>query len=140
MAEPVPPLSSDSATLKASGPGILLVEDSENTRRPLAELLRLRGHAVYEAVHGREALELLEQQPTVVRVILLDLAMPVMDGWQFRQAQLRNPVIAAIPVVAFTTAPPDAVMEQVLRADVYLQKPVAFEELMDAITRLVGMA
>ena len=58
---------------------------------------------------------------------------------QFRQAQLGNPLIATIPVVIFTGAPPDAVMHQVLRADAYLQKPVTFDQLMEAITRLFGV-
>jgi CheY-like chemotaxis protein len=132
-----PPL--DSATGKPALAGILLVEDSEHTRRPLASLLRFRGYTVHEAAHGREALDVLERDPNAIRVILLDLAMPVMDGWQFRQAQLHNPLIATIPVVVFTGAPPDAVMDQVLRADMYLQKPVAFDQLMEAIARLFGV-
>ena len=139
MLEPASPISFDSATGKPELAGILLVEDSEYTRRPLADLLRFRGHTVHEATHGREALDVLERHPNAIRLILLDLAMPVMDGWQFRQAQLRNPLIATIPVVIFTGAPPDAIMHQVLRADAYLQKPVAFDQLMEAITRLFGV-
>ena len=138
MTESGPPITSDSPRPNGGRLGILVVEDSENTRRPLAELLHIYGYTVYEAAHGREALDLLERTPTAVRVILLDLAMPVMDGWHFRQAQLQNPVVAAIPVVAFTVAPPDEVMRQALQADVYLQKPVTFDDLMDAITRLVA--
>ena len=105
MLEPASPISFDSATGKPELAGILLVEDSEHTRRPLADLLRFRGHTVHEATHGREALDVLERHPNAIRLILLDLAMPVMDGWQFRQAAKNVAIQSSFEHLPLTPGP-----------------------------------
>jgi CheY-like chemotaxis protein len=76
---------------------ILLVDDDETIRESLGEFLADEGFAVTTAKNGREALNLLETgfRP---RAILLDLMMPVLNGWDFRAEQLRAPELAVIPV------------------------------------------
>jgi CheY-like chemotaxis protein len=81
---------------------ILLVEDDYQIRESLADLLEERGFSVVTCPNGHAALERLRWglRP---RVILLDLRMPVMTGWEFRSEQKKDPALAHIPVVAMTT-------------------------------------
>jgi CheY-like chemotaxis protein len=81
---------------------ILIVEDDESIRESLAEMLTQDGYHVVTAGDGRAALEQLRWglRPCL---ILLDLRMAVMTGWEFRVEQKRDPAIADIPVVAMTT-------------------------------------
>ena len=108
-------------------PSILVVEDDEGAREALSDILREEGFDVRLAANGREALEQLEggMRPCV---ILLDLVMPVMDGWEFRQRQLRHEGLAPIPVVVLTATTGDG-PEAVPASDV-LRKPVDFDALL----------
>ena len=108
-------------------PSILVVEDDAGAREALSDILQEEGFDVSQAANGREALDQLEggMRPCV---ILLDLVMPVMDGWEFRERQLRQASLAPIPVVVLTATAgegPEAVPER----DV-LRKPVDFEALL----------
>jgi CheY-like chemotaxis protein len=80
---------------------LLLIEDHADTREALGELLRCDGYDVEEAGDGREALARL-QTGLLPCLVLLDLSMPKMDGWTFRETQLREPRLAVIPVVALS--------------------------------------
>ncbi len=82
---------------------ILLVEDDSALRATLAEVLEERGYEVHCAGNGRQALEALGHAPAP-NAILLDLAMPVMDGWAFRAAQQRDPRLAAIPTIVLSAS------------------------------------
>jgi len=108
-------------------PSILVVEDDEGAREALSDILTEEGFDVRLAANGREALEQLEggMRPCV---ILLDLVMPVMDGWEFRQRQLRQEGLAPIPVVVLTATTGDG-PEAVPASDV-LRKPVDFDALL----------
>jgi CheY-like chemotaxis protein len=113
-------------------PSILVVEDDEGAREALSDILREEGFDVRLAANGREALEQLEEgmRPCV---ILLDLVMPVMDGWEFRQRQLRHEGLAPIPVVVLTATAGDG-PEAVPASDV-LRKPVDFDALLERVER-----
>ena len=103
---------------------ILVVEDHADLRDMLVVLLESEGFAVRTAVNGAEALKRLEE--TRPSLILLDLMMPVMDGREFRHAQLNDPQLAAIPTVLIT-AHADPVLLGDLSQDLalpVLQKPV----------------
>ena len=76
---------------------ILVVDDDADIRETLVEVLEFEGYVVVGAANGKEALEQLRRRP--VSVILLDLMMPVMDGFEFRTAQLDDPRLSDIPVV-----------------------------------------
>jgi CheY-like chemotaxis protein len=85
---------------------LLLVEDNPDTREALVRFFVLSGFDVVDACDGEEALLLLRGglRPSV---IVLDLAMPIMDGYAFREAQLADPALADIPVVVFSAMRPD---------------------------------
>lgn len=81
---------------------VLIVEDSLDYRTLLGRLFKREGFDVVVAGHGGEAMTLLETESTLPHLILLDLMMPVMDGYEFRQRQLREPRLAHIPVILLT--------------------------------------
>jgi CheY-like chemotaxis protein len=118
----------------ASGKTILVVEDDTATREALALVLSGQGFSVLTAANGQEALGHLHGKPRP-DLILLDLMMPVMDGWQFRREQIRDPALATIPVVVLSA---DGNVQQKaasLHAAGYLQKPVDVSNLVEAIQR-----
>jgi CheY-like chemotaxis protein len=84
---------------------ILIVEDDRDLRETLGDALRLEGYAVVCVEHGAAALRHLGTGARPC-VILLDLMMPVMDGWTFRKEILKDDALAAIPVVVMTAASP----------------------------------
>lgn len=116
-------------------PRILLVEDDPALRATLAEVLEERGYQVSCAGNGRQALDALSHAPTP-SAILLDLAMPVMDGWAFRSEQQRDPRLAGIPTIVLSAS---------LHVDGHhfdgpepaaaLSKPFDLNRLLDALRR-----
>jgi CheY-like chemotaxis protein len=120
----------------ASFARILLVEDDPALRCVLSELLEENGYEVACATDGRDALAQLGTAPAP-SVILLDLAMPVMDGWSFRAEQRRNPRLAAIPTVVLSGslgADPRAL--EGLDVAATLAKPFEIELLIATVRRL----
>jgi CheY-like chemotaxis protein len=105
--------------------GVLVVEDDPDLRQMLAELLTAEGFVAEVAENGQAALDALSGglRP---RVILLDLMMPVMDGFEFRIVQRSQPAIASIPIVVLTAA---AERAQPLQAVATLRKPIDFAKL-----------
>jgi CheY-like chemotaxis protein len=79
---------------------VLLVEDDHVIREELAEILRFEGFTVITAVDGRDALERLARSP--VRVIVLDLMLPVMSGWELAEVVRSSPDYSAIPILTIT--------------------------------------
>jgi CheY-like chemotaxis protein len=119
----------------ASSGYILIVEDDDDIREALTQILELEGYVVREATNGREALDICAKQPTP-NLILLDLMMPVMDGWQFRSEQMKDPVLAKVPVVVISA---DAsVHEKVASfgAATVLPKPISLDRLLRAVESL----
>jgi CheY-like chemotaxis protein len=113
---------------------VLVVEDDALIRESLIDALEEHGYQVTGAANGRDALDVLATPPRP-DVILLDLMMPVMDGRSFRDQQLRDPALAAIPVVVLSAA------SDVLRAGAemgaagILRKPVTLRALLDELAR-----
>ena len=120
---------------RTQGRSLLIVEDDADIREALHGLLQMEGYAVEECKNGLEALQRLRRKSPPPDVILLDLMMPVMDGWQFRVEQKRDPHLASIPVVALSadSTPKAAAID----AEAYLRKPVDYDTLVDTIDRLV---
>ena len=81
---------------------VLVVDDDADIRDAVREVLEEAGYATLEASHGREALELLQRAEVKPHLLLLDLMMPTMDGWQLRARLLEDPVLATLPVVIMT--------------------------------------
>jgi CheY-like chemotaxis protein len=113
---------------------VLLVEDDVDVREAVTDTLEDAGYRVLAARHGQEALALLRDGGTRPCLILLDLMMPVMDGWQFRELQSKDPALADIPVVALSAHGG----LQALGAADHLRKPVQLRALMAVVERFCG--
>lgn len=119
----------------ASGPRrrILLVEDDIELRDALGEALVASGHTVISAIDGNDGLRRMrESRPDVV---VLDLMMPRLDGWEFRVAQRNDPMLAATPVVVISASRSPAAAA--VDADLYLTKPFDVKTLVHAIENVV---
>jgi CheY-like chemotaxis protein len=114
-------------------PSILVVDDDSAVRRAVARFLRAEGMDVLEAANGEEGLKQL-RRGAAVSAILLDLRMPVMDGWTFRREQRQDPAIADIPVVIMSGADVDRFAE--LEATASFEKPVQMSEVAGLLHRL----
>jgi CheY-like chemotaxis protein len=110
---------------------IMVVDDDDDIRDALGEVLRAAGHTVVSACNGHEALELLRQNQSVC-LVLLDLMMPVMDGYRFLEAQKRDPEIAGVPVAIITAG--TAERERIERTPL-LRKPIKLQTLMSLIAK-----
>src|SRR5262249_28876670 len=97
----------------------------------LERFLQLEGFDVRTAANGQVALQSLQSAGSPC-VILLDLMMPVMNGWQFREEQARDPALSKIPVVVVTAAGSRTDIPSI-RADGWLSKPVDFDKLLATI-------
>lgn len=86
-------------------PIVLVVDDDRNDCDILSAALQDRGCSPVVALNGREALDYLRSAGGVPRLILLDLMMPEMNGWKFREIQKGDPALAAIPVAIITGMP-----------------------------------
>jgi CheY-like chemotaxis protein len=113
---------------------ILIVEDDRDLRETLAEILGDEGYDVATVANGREALDYL-QGGDLPRLILLDLMMPVMNGWEFRAAQQADPGLARVPVVVFSGDHNVAQKAAALSVPDYLPKPVNVEHLLELVDR-----
>lgn len=112
---------------------VLLVDDDTAVRQMLARALAFEAFVVVEAANGLEALEQL-RQGCGAGVIVLDLRMPVMDGWAFRREQRADAGLAGIPIVILSGVEADRVHE--LDAAASFNKPVSFPEVVDVVRRL----
>lgn len=111
---------------------ILIVEDDHDIRETFREVLELEGYRVLTAANGREALE--ETSPgEAVCLILLDLMMPVMNGWEFLETRSGNPALAQAPVVVITAA--GTRPDKVPQATQIIKKPVEIDALIDVVSR-----
>ena len=119
---------------RASGRSLLVVEDDADIREALDGLLSMEGFRVTGCSNGREALDWLRTSPKP-DIILLDLMMPVMDGWQFRVAQKDDPELATIPVLALSAD--STAKAAAIDAEAYLKKPVDYDTLIATIDRLL---
>jgi CheY-like chemotaxis protein len=107
---------------------VLLVEDEIELREMMQEALELNGYVVVAASNGREALDAIGQIDHVC-VVLLDLLMPHMNGWDFFDAIRARPELAGIPVIIHTSAPNQAPAG----ATRVLQKPTQLERLLSVV-------
>ena len=111
---------------------ILLVEDDADSRACMASLLELEGYAVETAADGEEALRRL-RNGLAPGLIVLDLMMPGMDGFQFRKEQLQDPKLSAIPVVIYSGHHDAKDNTALLTPNAYIQKPIDFDTFLDLV-------
>ena len=120
-----------------TGKKVLLVEDNLHNRRIFARILSHYGYQVVEAVNGVEAVE--KTQSLRPDLVLMDLSLPVMDGWEATRKIKMMPELAGIPVVALTAHAMDDDEEKALEAgcDGYLAKPISPKKLVAEVARLL---
>jgi CheY-like chemotaxis protein len=118
------------ATSQPEEPRILIVEDDDSAREALSDCLEMEGFRVASARNGKEALDYLHSSP-LPKIILLDLYMPVMTGWEFREAQKKDAAIAKIPVVVVTAF--GSGMTKQIDADIIMHKPLDLDRLLSVI-------
>ena len=118
---------------------ILLVEDNEMNRDMLSRRLQRRGHEVLVAVDGAQGLELARSAGP--GLILMDMSLPVLDGWEATRQIKADPATSAIPVIALTAHAMSEDRERALSAgcDDYDTKPVEFPRLIAKIDALLGL-
>ncbi|MEN8205806.1 MAG: response regulator [Pseudomonadota bacterium] len=116
---------------------ILLVEDNEMNRDMLSRRLVRRSFNVIIAVDGQQGVELAQQEGP--DLILMDMSLPVMDGWTATQAIKDNPATANIPVIALTAHAMSGDREKALAAgcDDYDTKPVDLTRLLEKMNALL---
>lgn len=112
---------------------IMIVEDDEAIRETLAAVLEDEGYLVQRAANGREALQQLRAGAELPCVILLDLMMPIMSGWDFRVEQRRDPLLADIPVIVLSADHEVRARAAEIEAQSYLAKPMDLTALIDAV-------
>lgn len=110
---------------------ILLVDDDPDLREVMRDILEANGYSTTVCPGGAEALAYLRSEGERPRVILLDLMMPGMSGWEFREAQLADPALAEIPVVVVTAS--RNLQNVPISAARILLKPLGVEELLAAV-------
>jgi CheY-like chemotaxis protein len=114
---------------------ILVVEDDRDLREAICEALEQRGFHTGQAAHGRDALQQLESGPRP-NLILLDLMMPTMNGWEFRSEQLKSPDLSSIPVLIMSAYKSSGAAN--IQAAGFITKPVTLKTLIDSVENCIG--
>lgn len=112
---------------------ILVVEDDTSIRELLVELLESEGYSVVSAVNGLEGLKCLETKD-LPDLILIDLMMPVMDGYTFRSEQLKNAIWAKIPTVVMSAEANAKEKMKNFNITAFLSKPVDLETILKTVS------
>jgi CheY-like chemotaxis protein len=121
-------------SLRDAANRVLVVEDDVDIQEALVRVLESEGYAVATAENGQAAIDYLRRSPPP-RVILLDLMMPVMDGWQFRGEQKRDPTLAGIPVIVLSAYESPQPATATVDAASYLRKPIDLDLLLATVRR-----
>lgn len=118
-------------------PCVLVVEDDDEVRSMMELLLKSHGYDVTTARNGREALDAMRRQRPCL--VLLDIHMPLMTGWEFRERQLEDPDLAGVPVICITALfdPEDVVRRLKIPC---LAKPAHFPSVLHEVEAACGPA
>jgi two-component system chemotaxis response regulator CheY len=131
-------LMDEFSTAQSSGSKtVLVIEDDEDVRSVICDVLEDSGYLASGARNGQQAIELLESglRP---KLIVLDLTMPIMDGWSFRHWQLGESTVASIPVLLLSAIRNLGAEADELATVGVIEKPVDLDSLLDAVARHVA--
>jgi CheY-like chemotaxis protein len=114
---------------------VLVVEDDQGIRESLCDFLEQEGFVVATASDGAEGLSWLRDHPQEACMVLLDLMMPVMDGFEFLKLKDADPLLASVPVIVVTAAGPivEGRLRRNHRVHACLAKPLRVERLLEAV-------
>lgn len=112
---------------------VLVIEDDDDIRESLVDVLTEYGHSAHAVNNGAEAIEWLEHAVTMPGLILLDLMMPVMDGFGFREVQRTNARWASIPVVVLSAHAASEARQAELQANAMFKKPLRVSAIRDIV-------
>ena len=117
---------------------ILLVEDNEMNRDMLSRRLKKRGYDVVMAVDGQQGVDMASSESP--KIILLDMSLPVMDGWEAARRLKSNPDTQKVPIIALTAHAMAGDRDRTLEAgcDDYDTKPIEFKRLLGKIEALLA--
>jgi two-component system chemotaxis response regulator CheY len=118
-----------------NGKIILVVDDDDDARGVLCELLSDAGYRCVEAANGQDAIRRLSATGERPALILLDLMMPRMNGWQFREWQQQSAEHSTIPVVILSATTDGAEEAKKLAAAEFIAKPIDLDELLATVKR-----
>lgn len=111
---------------------IVIIEDDEDIRDTLCLALEFEGYRVFCASNGKEGIDLLERNGAPC-LILLDLMMPIMNGWEFLQARSHRQDLSPVPVIVVSAFGDEGVMDCTVEA--CLRKPIELETLLKMVNR-----
>jgi CheY-like chemotaxis protein len=111
-----------------------VVDDDADIRESITDVLEMRGYRVRTAVNGQQALDILRagERPCV---ILLDLMMPVLNGWEFRAEQTRDEQLATVPVVIISGDGSTSQKAATMGISQYLRKPLELSVMLEVVKR-----
>ena len=115
---------------------ILHVEDDDYIRMTMDLILQDEGYAVNAVSNGQEALDFLFTHPTLIDLILLDVMMPVMDGFSFCKERLKDKFMAEIPTIIYSADEHNKIKAESLGIP-FLNKPFDLDELYQAVDKYV---
>ncbi|MCU1283450.1 MAG: Sensory box histidine kinase/response regulator [bacterium] len=115
----------------------MVVDDDADIRDSIGDILELRGYRVARASNGREALDRLRAGARPC-VILLDLMMPVLNGWEFREQQISDEALKAVPVVIISGDGSTDQKAASIGVAEFLRKPLELSAILDVVRRHCG--
>ncbi len=121
-------------TVNSKYKSILVVEDNKEIQNSLRAALEVEGYSVFTADNGKEGIEQLAKIPTPC-MILLDLMMPVMNGWEFVEEISKDIMLSAIPVVVVSAF---GDKKGTPKTDGYIQKPIDLDALLNTVSKHCG--
>jgi CheY-like chemotaxis protein len=116
---------------------VMVVDDDADIRDSIGDILELRGYRVARASNGREALDRL-RAGTLPCVILLDLMMPVLNGWEFREQQTSDEALKSVPVVIISGDGSTDQKAASIGVAEFLRKPLELSAILDVVRRHCG--
>lgn len=110
---------------------VMVVDDDADVRDTVCDVLVTQGYEVVPAANGQEALDILRARSHGIGLIVLDLMMPVLDGWQFREIQVADAELGRIPVIVVTASGRVEGLDGGVKV---LKKPLSFAQLLAAVS------
>jgi two-component system cell cycle sensor histidine kinase/response regulator CckA len=119
-------------------PFVLVVEDDDDVRETLELILKSGGYEVLTAADGLDAMAILRGHEHEVGLILLDVIMPNMDGWQFLEERSKNATLEHVPTIVLSGAHPMNPISS--HATAFLMKPIAAKELLRTVSKYSNLS